>query len=493
MSTGRHSEIAEAFARLRRDAPHQPLLYLPAADAVWSVADLDAAATAIACALDGAGVNPRAVVAGAIGNRAAAVATLLACRRRGTTYLPLDAGTTSAEIAEIGRQFGVAAILLAAPQSIDGFGRLAPFVHDLTLALADADPGDSRHGDAAVLKMTSGSTGQPRATLTSEAALVTDTRTLMQAMAIRPCDILVAAIPMSHAYGLGHLLVPALIQGSALLLRETFVPHRLPDDVRRVGARVYPGVPFMFDHFASNPLPGGWPPTLTHLITAGAPIARTVVDRFRELFGVKIHSFYGTSETGGIAFDAADDVVEEGLVGTVLPGVTVTMMEEDGAPAGLGRVHVSGPSVIAAYAEGVDGDCFVNDGFLTGDLGSFDGNGRLTLSGRVSSFVNVAGRKVQPDEVERVLRRMDGIADVRVIGIDDPRRGQQLVAALVVRGERPALLALRQFCGARLAPHKIPRSFVVLGSIPLTERGKTDRRALAAMVRDALLRETGML
>ena len=82
------------------------------------------------------------------------------------------------------------------------------------------------------------------------------------------------AIPMSHAYGLGHLLVPALIHGSALLLRDAFVPHRLPGDVRRVGARVYPGVPFMFDHFAENPPVGGWPPTLTHLITAGAPIGK---------------------------------------------------------------------------------------------------------------------------------------------------------------------------------------------------------------------------
>ena len=488
-----HSEIVEAFAGLHRDAPNQPLIYVPATDSVMSVSDVDVAANAITRALDVNGLNARAIVAGAIGNRASAVAALLACRRRGTPYLPLDIGTTAAEIGEIGRQFGVSAMLLATPQIIDGFSRLVPFVHDLTLALADADPGDSRYGDAAVLKMTSGSTGKPRATLTSEAVLVADTRTLMQAMDIRPCDILVAAIPMSHAYGLGHLLVPALIQGSALLLRETFVPHRLPDDVRRVGARVYPGVPFMFDHFASNPPPDGWPPTLTHLITAGAPIARALVDKFRALYGVKIHSFYGTSETGGIAFDASDEVVDEGMVGTVLPGVTVTLVPEEDAPAGSGRVHVSGPAVITAYGDGVDSDCFVDGGFLTGDLGRFDGGGRLTLSGRVSSFVNVAGRKVQPDEVERVLRLIDEVMDVRVVGVADARRGQQLVAGLVVRGARPSLLALRQFCGARLAPHKIPRSFVFLDRIPLTERGKTDRRALDALVRDALSRETGML
>ena len=488
-----HSEIVEAFTRLHRDAPNQPLIYAPAADCVMSVADVDAAADAIAGALEANGLNAHAIVAGAIGNRPTAVAAFLACRKRGTPYLPLDVGTTAAEISEIGRRFGVAAILLATPQIIDGFSRLVPFVQDLTLAIADCDPGDSRYGNAAVLKMTSGSTGKPRATLTTEAVLVADTRTLMQAMAIHRSDILVAAIPMSHAYGLGHLLVPALIQGSALLLREAFVPHRMPDDVRSVGARVFPGVPFMFDHFATNPPSGGWPPTLTHLITAGAPIGRALVDRFRAMYGVKIHSFYGTSETGGIAFDASDDEADEGLVGTVLPGVNVTLVPEEDAPAGAGRVHVSGPAVIAGYADDVDSDCFVDGGFLTGDLGSFDGCSRLTLSGRVSSFVNVAGRKVQPDEVERVLRLMDGVSDARVIGVPDARRGQQLVAGLVVRGSRPSVVALRQFCGARLAPHKIPRSFVFLDRIPLTERGKTDRRALDALVRGALGRETGML
>ncbi len=136
---------------------------------------------------------------------------------------------------------------------------------------------------------------------------------------------------------------------------------------------------------------------------------------------------------------------------------------------------------------------FVDGGFLTGDLGSFDARGRLTLAGRISSFVNVAGRKVHPDEVERVLRSMAGVVDVRVIGVADPLRGQQLVAGLVVNGSRPTVIGLRQFCGGRLAPHKIPRSFVVLDRIPLTERGKTDRRALERLVLDALRREAGML
>jgi acyl-CoA synthetase (AMP-forming)/AMP-acid ligase II len=95
--------------------------------------------------------------------------------------------------------------------------------------------------------------------------------------------------------------------------------------------------------------------------------------------------------------------------------------------------------------------------------------------------------------VERILRRFDGVQDVRVIGIADARRGQQLVAGLVVAGPPPSILALRQFCGTQLAPHKIPRSFVCLDAIPLTERGKTDRRRLEMLLVDALRRQDGVL
>src|SRR5690606_22014498 len=155
-------------------------------------------------------------------------------------------------------------------------------------------------------------------------------------------------------------------------------------------------------------------------------------------FGLKIHSFYGTTETGGICYDADDDAVSEGTVGRPLPSVRVSLIPHDGAPSGGGRVLVSGPGVATSYADGRDPEAFADDGFLTCDLGAFAAGGRLVLSGRVSPFVNVAGRKVQPREVEQVLREIDGMLDVRVTGIADERRGELLVAFLVMRGVRPS-------------------------------------------------------
>src|SRR5262249_38112581 len=155
----------------------------------------------------------------------------------------------------------------------------------------------------AMLKLTSGSTGVPKAALTTEAQLVADATHIIAAMGIRPEDRQIAAIPISHSYGLGNLVLPLLMQGTAFVLRDGFVPHQIPADARRYGARVFPGVPFMFEHFLANPPPDGWPPSLWLLISAGAPLAPSTTRAFYERYGVKIHSFYGSTETGGIAYD----------------------------------------------------------------------------------------------------------------------------------------------------------------------------------------------
>src|SRR5689334_19905192 len=180
-------------------------------------------------------------------------------------------------------------------------------------AIADADQvrrgsGQARrHSGAAILKLTSGSTGVARATRTTEAQMIADALHIVQAMSIDPGDTQIAAIPMSHSYGLGNLLLPLLLQGTACVLRDSFVPQLVTTDAQRFGAQIFPAVPFMFEYFLDHPPAGGWPPALQRLISAGAPLSAATVRAFHDRFGVKIHSFYGASETGGIAFDADDE------------------------------------------------------------------------------------------------------------------------------------------------------------------------------------------
>jgi long-chain acyl-CoA synthetase len=489
------SEIVERFARIRRDSPRRALIHLPAA-ASLSAEDLWAAFTRQRARLEALGLDADHLVISAAGNSPAAVPLWLACRSLGLALMPLDAGTPPAEIAGLAVRYG-ATVAIGPAAGIASLGTPLPFEPAAAaVALAGARPAPRIYRGAAVLKVTSGSTGLPKATFTTEAQIVADTTHITTAMGIGPGDCQIAAIPLSHAYGIGNLVMPLLLQGTAIVLRETFIPQQLLADATTYGARVFPGVPFMFAHFAHHASAMAWPHALQTLISAGAPLDPIMAAAFGRTFGVKIHSFYGASESGGISYDDSPDIDEDATVGRALPGVTITLRGEDGAPPDGGRVHVAGAAVSSGYAGPEPSDeGFTDGGFLTGDLGRFDARGRLVLTGRASSFINVAGKKIQPEEVEQVLRAMRGVEDVRVLGMADAVRGQQVVACVVTRESGVTAPAIRQFCGARLAAHKIPRTIVWLEQIPLTERGKTDRPKLAALVREQLGRtaESGVL
>jgi acyl-CoA synthetase (AMP-forming)/AMP-acid ligase II len=415
------------------------------------------------------------------GNRADSLPLLLATRALGAALMPVDVGTPSLELLEIAARFGPSAIVAPSEDARHFPGRVASLRDDLSIVLpAESTPVTYR--GAAVLKLTSGSTGLPKATLTAESHLVNDATHIIEGMGIEATDTLIAAIPLSHAYGLGHLVLPPLLQGTTLALRDSFMPQHLPDDARRFHARVFPGVPFMFRYFTAHPPADGWPPSLRLLISAGARLEPRDAMAFHRRFGVKIHSFYGTSETGGIAYDDTEDIDGCTSTGRALPGVTIVLRPEVGAPTGGGRVLVKGAAVCSGYAgEEPSTDTFMDGGFLTGDYGSFDARGRLVLAGRVSSFINVAGRKVQPSEVEQVLKSMPAVDDVRVVAVPDARRGEQVAACVVASGDL-TVTDVRRYCALRLAPHKIPRVVIFVDAIPMTTRGKTDQGALRSLV-----------
>jgi acyl-CoA synthetase (AMP-forming)/AMP-acid ligase II len=145
---------------------------------------------------------------------------------------------------------------------------------------------------------------------------------------------------------------------------------------------------------------------------------------------------------------------------------------------------VSGNAVSSGYARTPDESVseFREGGFLTGDLGYFNSGGQLVLTGRASPLVNVAGRKVDPAEVERTLLALPEIADARVLGMPCAQRGQQVVAFIIRRDAALSPIAIRQRCASTLSTHKIPRRFVFLDRFPVDARGKIDRRALEALV-----------
>jgi long-chain acyl-CoA synthetase len=475
--------LVDAARRRARDTPDAPLIDAPAERRVLTAGELAADACATAAVLRRLGIGPGHAVAVHVGNRSGYFSLLLACLDVRAALLPIDGSAPSAEAGTVAARFDASAIVV--PEGREGAGE-----HELPggLRLARrADPlrpmAPTAAGPVAMLKLTSGSTGVPKSTITTEAQIAADGRALTEIMGIRPDDWQVGAIPVSHSYALGNIVAPLLLQGTRVVLRDAFVPAQILDDAVRVGARLFAGVPFMFDRLVALLRDGWpWPATLQTMISAGAPLDRATARAFAEHTGRRIHSLYGTSETGGIAYDTDPDPDGDVTMGRPVPGVTLAFWPDDAAMPGTGRIHVTGPAVSSGYAAGADDAAFVGGGFLTGDLGAIGADGRLRLKGRISAFVNVAGRKVQPDEVEGVLRAHPLVADARVFGMPDARRGEQIAACVVPRDGSLGVVALRAFCADRLAAHKIPRVLVLTPELPRDERGKVSRQALEALV-----------
>ncbi len=340
--------------------------------------------------------------------------------------------------------------------------------------------GIAPHPEAAVIRLTSGSTGRPRGILATIEQLLADARRITGALGIRPGDTLVGPIPLGHAYGFGHVLMSLVLQGSRPLLLEQPLPALLVEALSGPGPLVLLGTPYLFSLLLQatgrKRFKG-----LRLCQSAGAPLPSDLSRAFKTRLGLPIRTFYGASECGGISYDRSrDGILPDGCVGTPLAGVKLEMRAERGGEEGVGRLCVESDAVTFGYVP--QGSPELAGGrFVTGDLGHLDAEGRLHLLGRVDRMINVGGRKVNPVEVEAILREIPGVRQVAVFGAPDRNRGQAVCACVVAaRGVTRETILLA--CGPRLASFKVPRRIEFVERIPVSSRGKTERRALLSLV-----------
>lgn len=330
-----------------------------------------------------------------------------------------------------------------------------------------------------LVRTTSGSTGPPSGVALSGSQIVADTFQILSALRIGAHVPILGAVPMAHAYGFSTTLVPLLLHGNPLVLLERPLPQHFRAALGRYRSLFFPGVPYFYDLLCRAEIR---PRILSHLavcISAGAPLTAETALRFRERAGIPVRNFYGASECGAVSCDRTrEGVLPPGCVGTPLRGVRLSL---EGTKGRIGRIAVRGEAVALGYVGRPGGGRLLRGRYVTGDLGRIDSRGRLHLLGRVDRLINVGGRKVRPEEVERVLVAAAGVRDAVVVGVPDPSRGEAVAAAVVVRpGVRPEdLLAL---CRRRLSPHKIPRRIQILADLPRTVRGKLDRARLRCLL-----------
>jgi long-chain acyl-CoA synthetase len=467
--------IVHAFELLVRRDPQASLVVSPERRA--TVDDVDALARAAAGRLAERRCPSGALVGLAAANGPGFLATLLALRRAGLAALLLDSRTPDAEALRVLHALG-APMLLRCPT---GWPR-GPSDWSIVEAPSDG-PAEAIPGTA-VVKLTSGSTGAPRGIAASAESLIADDEALTASMGLLPRDCLLATIPLSHSYGLSSLAIPALTRGAVLVVPEEGGLYDPLVTAARMEATFFPTVPAHLDALVRMGEPPPPPASLRLVITAGAPLAAETSARFREIFGLPVHVFYGSSECGGICYDREGDAAERGTVGSPVEGVRITLEPADGGPAGgEGIVTVESAAVALGYLP--DPDARLAGGrFQAGDLATWR-DGELALLGRLDDLVNVKGKKVNPREVEEVIARLPGVDEAAVLGVPVPgRSGEALRAVVACRPGRLTAEEVAAWCRAHLSAHKVPRSVLLVESLPRSARGKLDRCALRALSAD---------
>ena len=419
---------------------------------VVSRAELLARAEGLAEELTAAGLTAGEGLAIQLPNSTDLIATILAALKVGLVIVPIDRDAPDTEVGAILQHFSIRGLAYRGGIS--------------TRAVTERP---NVPAAARLIKLTSGSTGRPKGIVASEANLIADAVQICSTMGITPSDINLGAIPLSHSYGFSNLVTPLLIQGTAVVVSNDYLPQSVIELCNRYRCTVVPLIPMVFEHLAS--VAQGQFETVRTFLSAGAPLPASTSRRFRERFGTDIHSFYGCSECGGITYDSTGGAVERGNVGAAMDGVTLSA-------EGL-RLRVQSEAVALGYL--MDSTTFepFDGGFMTDDLVEL-GDSEVVLTGRAGDLINTAGKKVNPREVETVLLQMEGIRQAKVYGEQAGARGEVVAAAIVATPE-VTREQVREFCRARLSLHKVPRIVKLIDAIPVDERGKVKRAALAML------------
>jgi oxalate---CoA ligase len=225
--------------------------------------------------------------------------------------------------------------------------------------------------------------------------------------------------------------------------------------------------------------------TLRFVLSGGAPLPRAVWNELERVLSVPVLEHYGSSEAAQIATNhLPPGPSKPGTCGLPWPG-TVAVVGEDGSllPVGEhGEVWVRGPTVMAGYLDAPEltRAAFVDGWFRTGDIGSLDEDGCLSLHGRLSEMINRGGEKVAPAETDAALLRHPAVAEAATFAVSHPRLGEDVAAAIVLHAGAHATPAdLRQFLQGELASFKIPRRIHILDQLPKGTTSKIQRRRLS--------------
>jgi len=428
----------------------------------------------------------------------AALFLYLGCLRAGLVYLPLNAAYQRGELTYF-LQDAQPKVVVCRPQSFElmreisvGHAQIFTLDEEGRGSLADAaaalpdefETADCAPDDLAVIIYTSGTTGRSKGAMVTHRNLLSNARVLVDRWGFSDRDVLLHALPVFHIHGLFVANHCALLSGARLLWHRKFDPTLVLRDLAR--ATVMMGVPTFYTRLlAQQGFDRDACRNMRLFISGSAPLQLETFKEFQARSGQSILERYGMSEAGMICSNPLDGERRGGSVGFPLPGVSVRVADEHDRPlprGEVGGIQIKGENVFAGYWRMPEKtrDEFTVDGyFRTGDVGTFDADGYLSIVGRAKDLIISGGYNVYPKEIELALDALPGVAESAVIGIPHPDFGEAVVAVVVAgKNVKPDPSALIAELKKNLANYKVPKQVYLVEDLPRNAMGKVQKALL---------------
>ncbi|MDH1524803.1 class I adenylate-forming enzyme family protein [Achromobacter mucicolens] len=488
--------VVAAFARLWDQPEWAARPALVTAEETVTYADLRRRVGQAAGGLRAAGVAPGDYVGVAMERSLAQVLAILGVMAAGACPCPLEPRLSVEETARRVAAVGLTWMLADSDNAATARGCGLPAARVLdaaTLAQGGQDWSGADVAPAApgLLLFTSGSTGNPKGVLLSHRGIVNNARGVLAHTGLTPSDRLLHVMPLHHTNALNNQIFTPLLAGASVALAGRFRAQDMPGLLAAFRPTIITGVPTMYARmleltFDPDSLAG-----LRFARCGSAPITEALHRRIEAFLGCPLVVSYGLSEATCTSTMNPPAARRVGSVGTVLEGQDVSLRLPDGslAPAGAeGEICIAGDSLMLGYL-GVDSaDAGAPRLLRTGDLGRFDPQGYLMITGRIKDVIIRGGENISPALIEGVVTGMPGVAACCVVGAPDDDLGETPVIFVQGNGDCPPdAAAIQAEVLARLGRIYVPRDVIWVDRLPENAVGKVDRKALA---RQAAGRET---
>lgn len=458
-------------------------------------ADLDRRVALLGQALTAAGVAAGDRVVVQVEKSPEAVLLYLACLRTGAVFVPLNSAYTAAEVKGFVED-AEPALIVCDPKDAAAYQGFSPALltlgADATGTLLDqpsagqpsaATPPPAAARDAedlAAILYTSGTTGRSKGAMLSHRALGSNAATLVNLWRWSADDILVHALPINHVHGLFVGLHLPLLTGSTVRFLPKFDADRVLDALN--GATAMMGVPTFYTRLLDCP---GFTRTLAGplrvFISGSAPLLPQTFAAFEERTGHRILERYGMTEAGMITSNPYDGDRLAGTVGYPLPQTEVRIQ---GGGNGPGVLEIRGPGLFSGYwrmPEKTAEEHSADGWFITGDIATIAGDGRVAIVGRAKDLIIAGGYNIYPKEIELLIDALPGVVESAVIGVPHPDLGEAVVAVVAAApGAAIDEAAILAAIAPGLARFKQPRRVILTSALPKNAMGKVEKARLRA-------------